>query len=441
MDVLVKQGSIVQQDADAIIVNLFEGATQPTGAAGAVDQALGGAISEMIAQGDLTGKAGEVGVLYPRKAIPAKRVLVAGLGKAEKLDLEAIRQAAAAAIQKARSLNARSVATIVHGAGSGGMDVREAALATIEGSLLAMYRFAAQKAEEDKKEVESLTVVESDAGKLAQIEAAAQLAQELASGVFLTRDLVNLPPNQATPTRMAQVAAGMAEEYRFELIIGDREWARVHNMGAYLAVAKGAGEEPKFIVLEYNPGRKDLDTIVLVGKGITFDSGGVSLKPAEGMGEMKSDMGGAAAVLGAMKVIGQIKPSLRVIAITPCTENMPDASAYHPADIITASNGKTIEIISTDAEGRLILADALVYARQYQPKAVVDLATLTGSCIIALGEGIAGGLFASDPAAKRAIGQQRAEDARAPVALAAVGRLQESDRDACRRPEKFGRQI
>ena len=167
-------------------------------------------------------------------------------------------------------------------------------------------------------------------------------------------------------------------------------------MGAFLAVGKGAGEEPKFIVLEHNAGREDLPTLVIVGKGITFDSGGLSIKQAEGMGDMKSDMAGAAAVIGAMKVIAMLDLPKHVIGLAPCTENMPDGLAYRPADIITASNSKTIEIISTDAEGRMILADALVYAQQFSPKAVIDLATLTGACVVALGSGVAAGLFSTD---------------------------------------------
>jgi leucyl aminopeptidase len=167
-------------------------------------------------------------------------------------------------------------------------------------------------------------------------------------------------------------------------------------MGAFLAVAQGAGEPPAFIVLEHNAERSDLPTVVLVGKGITFDTGGISLKPGDRMWEMKSDMGGAAAVLGAMDVVGRLGLPLRVIGITPCTENMPDAAAYRPADVITAGNGKTIEIISTDAEGRMVLADALVYAAQYEPAAVIDLATLTGACVVALGSGVAAGIFCND---------------------------------------------
>jgi leucyl aminopeptidase len=167
-------------------------------------------------------------------------------------------------------------------------------------------------------------------------------------------------------------------------------------MGAFLAVAKGAGEPPKFIILEHYGARTPGETIVLVGKGITFDTGGISIKPGERMGLMKNDMGGAAAVLGTMAAIGQLRLPLNVVGIAPSTENMPDANAYRPADVIKASNGKTIEIISTDAEGRMVLADGLVYAARYQPAAVIDLATLTGACVVALGQGVAAGLFTND---------------------------------------------
>ncbi len=396
MKIIVQQGNIQETAVDAIIVNLFEGVTQPGGATGAVDRALGGAISDLIANGDLHGKAGEVAVLYPRGTIPAVRVLVVGLGKEEALNLEGVRRAAAVAIKRARDLNARTVATIVHGAGIGGLQTQEAAQAVAEGALLGLYRYEAPKQSEPVNQVESLTLVEQAADKVGQIEAGVHLAQATVEGVTLARDLVNMPPNVATPTRLAEVARQIAKTYGMALTIGDREWAAERKMGGFLAVAKGAGEPPYFIVLEHNAARTDLEPIVLVGKGITFDTGGISLKPAEKMEEMRSDMAGAAAVLGTMQVVGRLNLPLRVIAIAPCTENMPDANGYHPADVITLSNGKSVEIISTDAEGRMILADALVYAQQYKPKAVVDLATLTGACVIALGEMVAAGIFCTD---------------------------------------------
>ncbi len=396
MDIRVEQGSIEASAADTIIVNLFEGVTTPGGATGAVDKALGGAISDLIAGGDLKGKAGEVAVLYPRGAIAARRVLVVGLGKAESFDLEGIRRASAAAVKRARDLNARQVATIVHGAGIGGQDATAAAQATVEGALLATYRYDAPKKRDPENTIEALTIVERDAGRLEAVRDGAALGAAVAAGVTLARDLVNMPPNVATPTLLAERARAMAAAHGLGVTVGDRAWAAERRMGAFLAVAQGAGEPPAFIVLEHNAGRADLPTVVLVGKGITFDTGGISIKPSAGMGDMKSDMGGAAAVFGAMEVVGRLGLPLHVIGITPCTENMPDAAAYRPADVITASNGKTIEIISTDAEGRMVLADALVHAGQYQPAAVIDLATLTGACVVALGDGVAAGLFCND---------------------------------------------
>ncbi|MBN1147327.1 MAG: leucyl aminopeptidase [Anaerolineales bacterium] len=402
MELKIIQASIQESKVDTLIVNLFEGVSEPGGATGALDKALGGAISEMIANGDLTGKAEQVGVVYPRGSLPAQRVLVVGLGKASELSPDGVRRATAVAIQRARDLNARHVATMAHGGGVGGLEFQVAAQATVEGCLLGLYHYAAPRQKPaPRNEIESLTLVEFDAARLEAVRAGALAAQAIMVGVYLARDLVELPPNMATPTRMAAEAERIAEAHNMKLLVGDREWAAEHNMGAFLAVAKGAGEPPKFIVLEHNGERQDLDAIVLVGKGITFDSGGISLKPSEKMDHMKSDMAGAAAVLATMKVVGLLDLPLRVIGITPCTENMPDAFGYRPADIITASNGKTIEIISTDAEGRMILADALVYASRYQPRAVVDLATLTGACVIALGSHVAAGLFCNDDALRQ----------------------------------------
>ena len=397
MEIEVKQGGIQTAEADTIVVNLFEGGQAPTGATGAVDMALQGALTELIEAGDLTGKAGEVVTVYTRGAISARRVLVVGLGKAEDFDEEAARKAAAAAALKARELKTDILATIVHGAGAGKLGLEQAAQATIEASLLALYEYdAPRKTAEPKHAIRVLQVVEYDPGKLAAIEAGRTIAEAIAAGTSLARDLVNMAPNIATPSRMADAAESVANAYGMKLTVGDRDWAAERNMGAYLAVAQGAGKPPKFIVLEHHAGDSAEPTLVLVGKGITFDSGGLSLKPVENMGAMKSDMGGAAAVLGAMKAVGMLDLPLHVIGIAPCTENMPDANAYRPADVITASNGKTIEIISTDAEGRMILADALVFAGRYQPEAVVDLATLTGACVVALGKDMAAGLFSND---------------------------------------------
>jgi leucyl aminopeptidase len=397
MEIHVQQGGIQTADADTIVVNLFDDVTVPGGATGAVDQALNGAIQELIAGGDFSGKAGDVAVLYPRGAIPARRVLVVGLGERESFDLEGVRRAAAAAILRARALKSEQVATIVHGAGVAGLPAGPAAQAVVEGSLLALYQYDAPKQDKEAGHaIAALTIVEFDGRKIGELEAGARTGRAIAAGVNLARDLVNSPPNVATPTHMAATAQSIAHQFDLGITVGDRAWAAERQMGAFLGVAKGAGEEPQFIVLEHNGNRPDPDTVVLVGKGITFDTGGISIKPSQKMEEMKSDMGGAAAVLGAMHVIGELDLPLHVVGIAPCTENMPDAHAYRPADVVTASNGTTIEIISTDAEGRMVLADGLVYAAQYAPQAVIDLATLTGSAIVALGEDVAGALFSTD---------------------------------------------
>lgn len=404
MEVNVETGPIQAAHADTLVVNLFEGVTAPAGATGAIDAALDGAISALIAAGDFQGKQGETTVLYPRGALHAERVIVVGLGKQEKIDLEAIRLAAAAAAKRASELGATHLATIAHGAGIGGVPAAEAAQATLEGMLLASYRFNSFKqADENKRNLQRFTLVEYDAEKSRLMAAAADVAVAIAEGVALARDLVNLPPNYATPARMAEAAQTIADTYGMKITIGGRSWAAERRLGAFLAVAQGAGVPPKFIVLEHNADRTDWPAIVLAGKGITFDSGGLSLKTTEGMPPMKADMGGAAAVLGAMHTIGSLGLPLRVIAITPCTENMPDSLAYRPSDVITAGNGKTIEIISTDAEGRLVLADALGYAARYEPAAVIDLATLTGSSVVALGQGVAASLFSNDDSLRDAL--------------------------------------
>jgi leucyl aminopeptidase len=397
MNIKVVRADIQDYEADALVVNLFEGVTTPGGATGTVNQALKGQIAELIAAGDFRGKLGETAVLYSQGALPARRIILVGLGKREKFNLDAVRRAAGSAAQQAQKLRLNHLATIVHGSGIGGLETGAAAEATIEGTLSALYHFERLRTpEEPTYPLATLTVVERDTEKIDPVTTAVATAEAVMAGVYLARDLVNLPPNMATPTFMADTARDIAERHKMKITVGDRAWAKEHKMGAFLAVAQGAGEPPTFIILEHNGDRTDLPAIVLVGKGITFDTGGISIKPTANMGDMKSDMGGAAAVLGAMKAIGLLKLPLRVIGITPCTENMPDALAYRPSDVVTASNGKTIEIISTDAEGRMVLADALVYAQRYEPTAVIDLATLTGSCVVALGDGMAAGLFSND---------------------------------------------
>jgi leucyl aminopeptidase len=229
------------------------------------------------------------------------------------------------------------------------------------------------------------------------VEAGASAGIITATAASTARDLVNRPANYATPSDLAEAALDIAagsDSMRCQ-ILSEEDSAEL-NMGCFLGVAQGSDEPAAFIVLEHNPDRADLDTIVLVGKGITFDTGGISLKPVESMDRMRGDMAGAAAVLASMYAVTQLDLPLHVVGLAPATENMPSARAYKPGDVLTAMNGKTVEIISTDAEGRLILADALAYAARFEPKAVIDMATLTGASVVALGKGIAAAVFCED---------------------------------------------
>lgn len=394
--VTVENAGVETLASEALVVNLFQGVSEPTGATGAVDRALDGAIGELIAAGDLSGKLGQVAVLYPRGAIPARRVLVVGLGPRESFTAEVARRAAASAVRRALDVGARELHTIAHGAGSGGLDVEVAAQATVEGSLLANYAFWGWRGGEQPQRLGRITLVEGDSAKLTLAERGVNAGRAVAAGAYRARDLVNRPPNHANPAHLVEAAREVASAGGLEIEVGDRAWLESERMGALLAVAAGSRNEPAFIVMRHNADRSDLPLLVLVGKGVTFDTGGLSLKTRDGMVPMKGDMAGAAAVIGAMEAVAALGLELRVTAICACVENMPDGAAFRPSDIVVASNGVSIEILSTDAEGRLALAEALSYAQRLAPAAVIDIATLTGASVTALGAGVSASLFTND---------------------------------------------
>ena len=393
MNIKISNSSIQAASADAILVSLFEGVDISSGAAGAVDKALNGAISELLNANDFRGKFNEVTVIYSRGVIPTPRVIVIGLGKVEEFSLDRIRQASATGAKKARELGCKAIASTVFGASS--VDISLAAQAMVEGALLGLYRWRTNHTGPvERGDIESLTLVESDAAKIGTIESGVGVGRAVASGVYRARDLVNQSPNTMTPSGLAQSAQEMAKEVGVKCTVHDLEWIKSQNMNAYLAVTQGSLNPPKFIELEYN-GSVDAP-LVFVGKGLTFDSGGISLKGADGMEDMRSDMGGAAAVIGAFEAIAKMKLPVHLVGLVAACENMPSGTATRPADVVRARNGKTIEIVNTDAEGRLTLADALSYAAEFKPKAVIDLATLTGACVTALGANVAAGYFAND---------------------------------------------
>ncbi|MCS7087524.1 MAG: leucyl aminopeptidase, partial [Thermoflexales bacterium] len=401
MDIRVINSAIQTVDADAIIVNLFEGVQRPGGATGAVDAALRagegeGWISQLIRLGDFKGQLNDVAVLYTYGRLPAPRVILVGLGKAAEFSLDRARQASATAFRKAQALGCKRVATIVHGAGIGGLAAREAAEATVEGALLGTYVFDEFRAQPEEKRVETCLVAEFDANKIAEIEAGARRGRVLAEAVNTARTLINRPPNAVTPIAFAQFAQDMAQRVGLRCTVLDETQIAALGMGGVVAVSQGSHNPPRFVILEHMPERSEARApLVFVGKGVTFDSGGLSLKPADSMPEMKADMAGAAAVLGAMQAVAQLNVSQPVVGLIPLVENMPDGRAFRPGDVIRLMSGVRAEIVSTDAEGRLILSDALHYAKRYAPAGVVDLATLTGACVVALGERVAAGLFAN----------------------------------------------
>ncbi len=387
MKIKVASSDIAKMKVDAIIVNFFEGLERPDDDAATVDKALDGAISQLISQGEIKGKLNEITVVHSLGKLPAARVVVTSLGKQSELSLDKVRGAVAETCRLLRKKGVSSIATTVQGAGIAGITKEGAVQAITEGALLGVYSFRRHITKgAEHGEIKQLTIVDADKNKRPALEESCRKGRILAEATNLARDMVNEPANYMTPSHMAEKAGRLAETYGLELTVLEREQMQGLGMGALLGVAQGSRQPPKFIVLRYKGSESDKTDVALVGKGITFDSGGISIKPSEKMEEMKGDMAGGAAVMAAISAIAQLKPEINVMALIPATENLPGGCALKPGDVLTAMTGKTIEIISTDAEGRLILADALGYAKKHGAELIVDVATLTGACRVALGD-------------------------------------------------------
>ena len=389
LEVKVVTGDITEIDADAIVVNLFQGVEQVSGASAAVDEALGGAISSLISKGEFKGKFGEVSIVHTLGKLPARMVAIAGLGKQQDLNLDRIRGVAGEFCRSLRKLNCHRIATILHGAGVGGVEPGASAKAIVEGAVLGLYSFSRYK-KPDYEDIGEMVIVGREQSTIPVVERGVHEGRIMAEATCLARDMVNEPANYMTPSRMADIAKEIADKHGLELNILNSEDMEAMGMGALLGVARGSSEPPKLITLGYKGDQRSEKAVGFVGKGITFDSGGISIKPSEGMGEMKDDMAGGAAGMAALSAIVQLKPKVNITAVVPATENLPSGTALKPGDILKAMNGKTIEVINTDAEGRLILADALSYAVKQGLSPLVDLATLTGACRVALGDGYSG---------------------------------------------------
>ncbi len=398
MEFTVKQSELGRQPAPCIVVGVHESG-QPGPSAGTLDEAADGTILNLLSGPDIRGRIGETLLVHRLPGLACQRLLLVGCGKDDapltpadyrKIVVSATKALAGVGIESAFS-------TLTE------LDVLDRDLAWkarqhVEAAEHALYRFSRFKKDDDPVRLERITLhCRTDADEKTVAEAI-EAGLATAAGVALCRDLGNTPPNVCTPDHLADVARRLATEHAaIEVEVLDEQAMETLGMGALLSVARGSRQEARLIVLQYRGGPADAAPQVLVGKGVTFDSGGISIKPSAAMDEMKYDMCGAASVLGAIKAIAIERLPINVVGVVPATENLPDGNASKPGDIVTSLSGQTIEILNTDAEGRLILCDALSYAARFKPDRIIDIATLTGACVIALG-GHASGLLANDDA-------------------------------------------
>ena len=390
-------GPFLTGKSDCVVVGVFEAQTL-SGAAFAIDRAIGGTITRVVKAGDMSGKPGSTLFLPEVAGIGASRVLLVGLGKQDAFSQKAYGEAVRSAW---RALLGTKIAQVTFALAQAPVKERSGDWA-VRAAILALrgetYRFTQMKSKPEatqsvlKRVVFSIDAADEKAAKLAAKQAVA-----IANGMDLTRDLGNLPGNVCTPTYLGTTAKKLARDWKLKVeVLGQRQIEAL-KMGSFLSVTKGSVEPPQFIVLQYQGAGAKAAPVVLVGKGVTFDTGGISLKPGEGMDEMKYDMCGAGSVLGTIRAVAEMGLKLNVVGIIPACENMPSGQATKPGDVVTTMSGLTVEVLNTDAEGRLILCDALTYAERFKPAAVVDIATLTGACIIALGHHNSG-LFSKDDA-------------------------------------------
>ncbi|AGK55461.1 leucyl aminopeptidase [Bacillus sp. 1NLA3E] len=381
------------KDHEGIIIGVFDRNTKLDGVMAEVNHALGGQITELLKNNDISGKKKSVKLIHTLGRINTKRLIFVGLGNEKDYTYEVFLEIIGNAFKEVQKLKYTEIGVALDTFVNSQVDVLDAAHALSEAFVLSTYKFEGYKQESNQsdKRIDSITVY-SQIEDIEEIQAAITVGYVYGEGTNSARTLVNMPGNMLTATDMADYATDLAWKYNFDVEILEKEEIEKMGMGAFLAVNQGSAEPPKMIVLKYQGKEVWEDVIGLVGKGITFDTGGYSLKTKDGIVGMKTDMGGAAAVLGAMEIIGELKPEQNVVAVIPATDNMISGSAFKPDDVITSMSGKTIEVLNTDAEGRLVLADAITYAKYHGASYLVDVATLTGGVIVALGTNTSGAL-------------------------------------------------
>lgn len=403
MEFIIKSGSPDKQRSACVVVGVYE-PRRLSPAAELLDKASDGYLSSLLRRGDLEGKLGQTLLLHQVPNLQAERVLLVGCGKERELGDKQFRQLitkAGAVLNDTGSMEAVSYLTDLHVKGRGVYwKVRQA----IEATLDSRYSFDLLKSKKDeaRRPLRKITWNVPTRRELALGESAVSHAEAVARGVALTRNVANLPPNICNPAYLAEQGQALAEQYPSisTEVVNEAQMAEL-GMHSYLAVGRGSKNESLMTIIRYNGGQATDKPLVLVGKGLTFDSGGISIKPADGMDEMKYDMGGAAAVLGTMKTLAELQLPLNVVGILAGCENMPGGDSYRPGDILTTLSGQTVEVLNTDAEGRLVLCDVLTYVERFEPELVIDLATLTGACVIALGKHASGLMSPSDSLANK----------------------------------------
>jgi leucyl aminopeptidase len=398
----IKVSAPEKQPSACVVVGVFE-SRKLSPSAEHLDKASRGQIRALLRSGDMEGKLGSTRMLYRVPGVSAERVLLVGLGPGKDLGAKELREAVRAATRALLDSGSSDAALYLSELAVQGRDAdwkarQLAVLAAATGYVF--DRMKSKKA--DARPLRRLVLATDSKRDAALMERGMRAGAAIAAGVALARDLGNLPSNVCTPTYLADEAAKLAREWKLGIEVLEQKDMEKLGMGALLAVARGSRQPPKFIVLHYSGAAKKDKPVVLVGKGITFDTGGISIKPAAEMDEMKFDMCGAASVLGTLRAVAEMKLKLNVVGIVPTTENMPGGNATKPGDIVKTLSGQTVEILNTDAEGRLILCDALTYAERFDPQAVIDIATLTGACVIALGH-VCSGMFANKDALAREI--------------------------------------
>ena len=392
MEFTVKTAGSEKQRTPCIVVGVYE-KRGLTPAAEKLDAAAGGYLSDLLRRGDIEGKTGQTLLLHKVPELAAERVLLIGCGRADKLGDEPFRKIVAKATALLNELGVGEATSCLLELPVAQRDLRWKTRQHIQVGEDTVYRFdqLKSKKEETSRPLRKYTLLVNERAEVGDAEEAIAIAKAVAEGVRLTKNLGNLPPNICTPSYLADQARTLAKRHKaMKVEVLDREDMEKLGMGALLAVARGSEEPPKLIVVHYRGGKKNDKPIALVGKGVTFDSGGISIKPAQAMDEMKFDMCGAASVLGTLETVALLKLPLNVVGVIPATENLPSGTATKPGDVVTSLSGQTIEILNTDAEGRLILCDALTYAERFEPEVVIDIATLTGACVVALGKHASG---------------------------------------------------